>query len=76
MIMQRLQRLHFSHSLQQMKRFYTVQDIARLAKVNKTTVFRWLKAGKFGTVQRIGNEYRISPESYKKWWESSIVGKK
>lgn len=57
-----------------MKTYLSVSEIAEVTKKEKTTVQRWIKAGKFGTVQKVGNEYRVAHESFKKWWEKNMKG--
>ena len=52
-----------------MKVYLSVAEIANVTKKEKTTVLRWIKAGRFGSIRKVGNEYRIPHESFKKWWE-------
>ena len=51
-----------------MKVYLSVAKIANVTKKEKTTVLRWIKAGMFGNIRKIGNEYRVPHESFKKWW--------
>ena len=51
-----------------MKIFLSVAEIADVSKKEKTTVLRWIKAGSFGNIRKVGNEYRVPHESFKKWW--------
>lgn len=52
-----------------MKAYLSVAEIANVTKKEKTTVLRWIKAGRFGSVRKVGNEFRIPHVSFKKWWE-------
>ncbi|MHA2092868.1 MAG: helix-turn-helix domain-containing protein [Candidatus Kariarchaeaceae archaeon] len=52
-----------------MKVYLSVAEIADVTKKEKTTVLRWIKAGRFGNIRKVGNEYRVPHESFKKWWE-------
>lgn len=53
-----------------MKAYLSVAEIANVTKKEKTTVLRWIKAGRFGSIRKVGNEYRVPHESFKKWLES------
>jgi len=55
-----------------MKIFLSVAEIANVTKKEKTTVLRWIKAGSFGKIRKVGNEYRVPHESFKKWWEGRM----
>ncbi len=55
-----------------MKVYLSVSEIARVTRKEKTTVLRWIRAGKFGNVRKIGNEYQVPHEDFKKWWDESI----
>lgn len=55
-----------------MRIFLSVAEIADVTKKEKTTVLRWIKAGRFGNIRKIGNEYRVPHDSFKKWWESRM----
>ena len=55
-----------------MKIFLSVAEIADVTKKEKTTILRWIKAGRFGNIRMVGNEYRVPHESFKKWWERRI----
>lgn len=39
-------------------RFYTVEEIAKILKVNKMTIYRHIKAKKI-TAYKVGKDYRI-----------------
>lgn len=47
-------------------RAYTVDDIQRILKVSKTTVYELLKSKSFHIV-RVGGQYRISKKSFDNW---------
>lgn len=47
-------------------RAYTVDDIQRILKVSKTTVYELLKSKAFHIV-RVGGQYRISKKSFDNW---------
>ena len=55
-----------------MKVYLSVAEIADVTKKEKTTVLRWIKAGMFGNIRKIGNEYRVPHDSFKKWWEGRM----
>ena len=45
-----------------MKAYLSVAEIANVTK--KKTILRWIKAGRFGCVRKVGNEFRIPHESF------------
>lgn len=51
-----------------MKVYLSIAEIANVTKKEKTTVLRWIKAGRFGNIRKFGNEYRVPHVSFKKWW--------
>ena len=55
-----------------MKVFLSIAEIANVTKKEKTTILRWIKAGRFGNIRKVGNEYRVPHESFKKWWEMRL----
>lgn len=55
-----------------MKQYLSVSDIAQITNKERSTVFRWIKAGKFGRVRRIGQEYQVSHESFAHWWSRHV----
>ena len=59
-----------------MKAYLSVAEIANATKKEKTTILRWIKAGRFGDVRMVGNEYRVPHEVFKKWWEKKLEGSK
>ena len=48
------------------KRIYTVEEIAKLLSIGKTTAYALVKEGHFKTV-RIGSAIRISKQSFDEW---------
>ena len=42
-----------------MKIFLSVAEIADVTKKEKISILRWIKAGRFGKIRKVGNEYRI-----------------
>ena len=42
-----------------MKVYLSVAEIADVTKKEKTTVLRWIIAGRFGNIRMVGNEYRV-----------------
>ncbi len=57
-----------------MKAYLSVTEIAKVTKKERSTVVRWIKAGKFGQVRKIGNEYQIPHNSFRKWWDENMGG--
>lgn len=43
--------------------FYLVEELADKLRVNKMTIYRWIKAGKL-TAIRIGKHYRITKDDF------------
>lgn len=56
-----------------MKHYLTVTDIAQITSKERSTVFRWIKAGKFERVRKIGNEYQIPHDSFERWWATNVA---
>ena len=50
----------------EVKRTYTVEEIARLLGIGRTTAYALVKEGHFKTV-RIGSAIRISKQSFDEW---------
>ena len=48
------------------KRTYTVEEIAKLLSIGRTTAYALVKEGHFKTV-RIGSAIRISKQSFDEW---------
>jgi excisionase family DNA binding protein len=55
-----------------MKSYLGVADIARLLEKERSTIVRWIKAGEFGKVRKVGNEYRVPYQAFKKWWDANV----
>jgi excisionase family DNA binding protein len=53
-------------------RYLTAADIARRAQVEKSTVLRWIKNGKFENVRKVGNKYQVPLSEFMKWWEKNV----
>jgi len=49
-------------------RTYTVEEIAALLNIGRTTAYQLVKEGHFKTI-RIGNAIRISRKSFDEWFE-------
>ncbi len=56
-----------------MKKFLTASQIAKLEDVTSATSARWARAGKFEGTRKVGREYRIPIESYRKWHEDTMI---
>jgi excisionase family DNA binding protein len=65
-----------AHCIFPMKAYLSVSEIAEVTNKEKTTVQRWIKAGKLRQAQKVGNEYRIPHEAFKKWWDANMKGAK
>lgn len=57
-----------------MKPYLSVTEIARVTQKERSTIVRWIKAGKFNNVRKVGNGYQIPHESFKKWWDKNMSG--
>ena len=55
-----------------MKTYLTVTEIARVVKKEKTAIQRWIKAGKFERVRKVGQEYRVPHDIFRKWWAKNM----
>lgn len=55
-----------------MKDHLSITDIAQITNKERSTIFRWVKAGKFGEVRKIGNEYQVPLESFNAWWDRNV----
>lgn len=51
-------------------RTYTVEEIAALLNIGRTTAYQLVKEGHFKTI-RIGNAIRISRKSFDEWLEQA-----
>jgi excisionase family DNA binding protein len=54
-------------------KFFTVGEIARIARVSKMTVYREVHAGRLDSV-RIGRSFRIPEESVRRWLGGPLAG--
>jgi putative resolvase len=50
--------------------FYLVEELAEKLRLNKMTIYRWIKRGKI-EAHKIGKEYRISRETFNKFIKST-----
>lgn len=55
-----------------MKKYLSIADIAGITDRERSTVFRWVKAGKLGNVRKVGNEYQVPLASFEKWWQQNV----
>ena len=55
-----------------MKQYLSISDVAQITNKERSTVFRWIKAGKLGTVRKVGSEYQIPHENFNEWWQENI----
>jgi len=52
--------------------FYLVEELADKLRVNKMTIYRWIKAGKL-IAPKIGKEYRITKDEFEKLIAKSSI---
>lgn len=52
-----------------MKAHLSITEIAKITNKERSTVVRWVKSGEFGDVRKVGNEYQVSIDSFKRWWD-------
>lgn len=50
-------------------KYYTIQEIADILKVDYMTVYRWIRAGKMEAYQ-MQKHYRIKESDFRKFMES------
>lgn len=55
-----------------MKKYLNISEIARITNKERSTVFRWVKAGKLGQVRKVGNEYQVPLASFERWWSANV----
>ena len=55
-----------------MKQYLSISDVAQITSKERSTVFRWIKSGKLGTVRKVGSEYQIPHENFNKWWVKNV----
>ena len=51
-------------------KYYTIQEIADILKVDYMTVYRWIRAGKLEAYQ-VQKHYRIKESDFQKFMEAS-----
>ena len=56
-------------------KFYTIQEIADILKVNYMTVYRWIRAGKL-EAYKVEKQYRIKESDFQKFMEASKANNK
>jgi excisionase family DNA binding protein len=54
-----------------MKKYFSVQQIAKLKDITASTVVRWIREGKFEGARKVGREHRVPLKSYHQWREST-----
>jgi excisionase family DNA binding protein len=52
--------------------FYLVEELAEKLRVNKMTIYRWIKAGKL-EVYKMGKEYRIPKKEFDNFMSKNKV---
>lgn len=57
------------------KEFMTVEDVSKLLKVSRMTVYRWIKAGKL-TGYKVGRSYLFKKEDINDFVEKNKVQNK
>lgn len=55
-----------------MKKYLNISEIARITNKERSTVFRWVKAGKLGRVHKVGNEYQVPLAGFERWWNANV----
>lgn len=55
-----------------MKKYLNISEIARITNKERSTVFRWVKAGKLGQVHKVGNEYQVPLTGFERWWSTNV----
>ena len=53
-------------------RTYTVEDIASMLNIGRTSAYNLVKEGHFKTV-RVGNAIRISKKSFDEWLDALVL---
>ena len=59
-----------------MKTYLGVSKIAKITGKPRATILRWIQSGKFGDVNRVGNEYQITHEQFVIWWKHNMNANK
>ena len=52
-----------------MKVYLSVSEIVKVTGKQRTTIVRWVQAGKFGKIRKVGHEYQIPHGNFKQWWD-------
>jgi putative molybdopterin biosynthesis protein len=55
--------------------FYTSDDIAEILRVNKMTIYRYIKAGRF-EAYRTGKKFMVKKEEFDRFLEESKLSNK
>ena len=55
-----------------MKSYLSVTEIAKVTQKERSTIVRWIQAGKFDGVRMVGNEYQVPHGSFEKWWSENM----
>ena len=55
-----------------MSRTYTVEDVAAMLNIGRTSAYNLVKEGHFKTV-RVGNAIRISKKSFDEWLDTLVL---
>ena len=53
-------------------RTYTVEDVAAMLNIGRTSAYNLVKEGHFKTV-RVGNAIRISKKSFDEWLDALVL---
>ena len=56
----------------QSQRTYTVEDVAAMLNIGRTSAYNLVKEGHFKTV-RVGNAIRISKKSFDEWLDALVL---
>jgi excisionase family DNA binding protein len=56
-------------------KFYTIQEIADILKVDYMTVYRWIRAGKLDAYQ-VQKQYRIKESDFEKFMQANKANNK
>jgi len=55
-----------------MKSYLGVSKIAKITGKPRTTILRWIQAGKFGDILKVENEYQVPHEQFYLWWKKNM----
>ncbi len=56
-----------------MKTHLSISEIAQITSKERSTVLRWIKAGKFGQVRKVGNTYQVPHANFEQWWVDNVT---